>query len=213
MRKSTMINGFKKAEYTLISVPWKKVPVFVKVRELSDLQIQAIGAFSLIRDETTEQQPVKDWRGIASSLSLQNDIVKVALVTPTFKTLMSMIGENELSKESRAKYLEIQKELITMPIGPQRSDLERSLSATRILFDLILPNDFTSAISEYVLGVNRTEIKLVTKDILLNCAVLQSRSGGRPSDYCSGVLSEFNKRDIDTQAFIALEEYKKASGK
>ena len=191
------------AECTLISVHWKGTPVFVKVRELSDLQIQAIGNFSLIGSEVAS--PANDWRAVTNSLELQHNVVKAALITPTYAEIFKIAGISDFSKEAEKRFAEINKDLISMARGPERSATEQRLASIRLLFDLVLPNDFTAEIAAYVLGTERTDIKLITKEILLNCAVLQKRSGGRPSDYCDGKLSAFNKRDIDTQAYLEYD--------
>jgi len=193
------------AEFSLISVHWKNTPVFVKVRELSDLQIQAIGNFSLIGSEVVS--PATDWRQITNSLELQHNIVRAALVVPTYSEIFKLAGTSDFAKEAEKRFAEINKDLISMNRGPERSATEQRLASIRLLFDLILPNDFTSEVTSYVMGTERTDIKLITKEILLNCAILQKRSGGRPSDYCDGKLSAFNKRDIDTQAYLEYDAF------
>jgi len=203
--KSTNKKQILDAEYSFISIPWKGTPVFVKVRELSDLQIQAIGNFSLIQLDTVV--PSNSWKQIVVTLELQHNIVKASLVSPSYDEIFEIAGSSNFTKEASTRFTEISKELIGMQRGPERSALEQRLCSSRVLFDLILPNDFTSGISNFVLGIDRTDIKLVTKEILLNCAILQKRSGGRPSDYCDGKLSKFNKRDIDTQAYIEYDNF------
>lgn len=214
MRNSTMTKRIKKAEYSLISVPWKKTFVFVKVRMLDDLQIQAIGNFSLIKKDT--KPPSNDWRAVVFNLDIQHDLVRAALISPTYEQIFKLIGNSSFNKETEEKFKECQKEINAMTKGPEKTELEKKTASLRILFDLVLPNDFTAAISEYVLGKNRTDIELVTHDILLNCAIMQKRSGGRPSDYCDGKLSPFNKRDIDINAYEVFDKYienlKKAGG-
>jgi hypothetical protein len=192
---------------SLIFVPWNGENIPVRVRELSDLQIQAIGQFSLI--EMNAGPKCTSWESVASLAVMQNEITRAALVCPTYDEIFKIIGENDLTDRMRAKYLEIQKELIKLPRGPEKSALQNRAEALRLLFEAVLPNDFLAAVTGWVTGVERTDIKLVTKDILLNAAILQRKYGGRASDYCTGNLSDFNKRDIDTQALIVFAEFEK----
>ena len=48
---SATLDQFEAAEYSLICAHWKGSPCIVKVRELSDVQIQACGNFSLIETD------------------------------------------------------------------------------------------------------------------------------------------------------------------
>lgn len=204
MRRKEIIEAIENAEYELIAVKWKGTPVFVRVRNLSDLQIQAIGNISCIK---TGDYPISnDWRAIANFADMQHLIVKSALVSPTYDECFAIIGKPDFAKEAETAFNEIQKDLLIMPKGPEKKQLETRCAALRMLFDFILPNDFTAQITEYVLGTKRTDIKLVTEEILFNCAVNQKRSGGRPSDYCTGNLSEFNKRDIDESAYRIYQQ-------
>jgi hypothetical protein len=207
MRKAKKETTIDNAECALISVDWKGTPVLVKVRELSDLQIQAIGNFSLINLDTDNSAPSKDWRAIVNTLEIQHNIIKAALVSPTYTQIFQLAQAGDFAKEANERFIDIQKDLNKLERGPERSDLEQKAASLRVLFDLVLPNDFTASITEYILGSKRTEIGLVTKDILLNAAILQKKSGGRPSDYCHGLLSDFNKRDIDTRAYMIYSDF------
>jgi hypothetical protein len=54
--------------------------------------------------------------------------------------------------------------------------------------------------------IGDTDIKKVTEEMLLNAAILADRGHKAPHEYIAGVFSAFNIRDIDTQAWIALEK-------
>lgn len=209
MKQST-IRNIKDHESSLIAVHWKSkedTPVCVKVRELSDLQIQAIGNFSLINRGTSA--PITDWRDISNLAELQHNIVRAALVSPTYEQICKIAGLGDFAKTVETKYNEVKKEIAELPVGPVRSGWEKQLESTRLLFNSVLPNVFCSEISEYVLGANRTNIKLVTDEIILNAAILQSYAkSGRISDFIQdGTLTAFNKRDIDTRGMTLFTEW------
>lgn len=209
MKRSTLRN-IETHECSLIAVHWKskdETPVCVKVRELSDLQIQAIGNFSLINRGTSA--PVTDWRDVANLAELQSCIVKAALVSPSYERLCKLAGLGDFSKTVEARYIEIKKEIEELPIGPVRSGWEKQLESTRLLFNSVLPNVFCSEVTEYVLGINRTNIKLVTDEIILNAAILQSYAkSGRISDFIQDdTLKPFHKRDIDIRGMMLFSEW------
>ena len=207
--KATTLQALEGQEYKLIAVHWKDkngTPVFVKIRELSDLQIQAIGNFSLLGHSNIA--PVSDWREIAKISAMQSNIVKAALVSPSYDELCQLAELGSFSKDVEEKYKEVSKDILTLPVGPERSELEKQLASIRMLFDMILPNVFVSEICEWELGINRTNINLVTDEIILNAAILQyNAKSGRISDYIDDkTLSPFNKRDIDQRGMVLFAE-------
>lgn len=194
----TELEKIELIEHPLIAVLWKGEQVFVKVQELSDIQIQAIGNMSLI--EVDKTNVTFDWRAWEQFAEQQHRIVKASLLSPTYEQLFEMIGKTEFMKDTEKTFIELSKEIANMDKGPGKKLAEQRASSLRALFDLILPNDFTAGVTQYAIGTNKTDIKMITKDILWNCYVLHKRCGGRPSDYCSGRLNDFNKRDIDNSA-------------
>lgn len=197
MRKTTLVNQFKKASWKLISVRFNGLPVFVKVRIPSDLELRAIGNFSLIGSSKVPN----DWRRIVETASIQNEIVKATLVTPTYKNIFDIVGIPDFIEEKRKHFEDIEKEILTAPKGPMKKELEIKAALLRMQFEMILPNDFCADISEYALGRNRTNIDKITEDILLELYYNHKMYGGRPSDYCNDdTLTPFNRRDIDNNA-------------
>lgn len=206
MRKSAMINGIKKASWSLISVRFNGVPVFVKVKKLSDLEIQAIGNFSLIGGGA----PVTDWRKIIATAEIQNELVKASLVTPSHADIFNIVGIPSFIEEKKKQFIEIEKQICELPKGPLKKELETAAALLRMQFELILPNDFCTDISDYILGRNRTNIDKITNDILLECYFSHKQFGGRPSMYCDDeTLTPFNKRDIDNNALRVGLEWEK----
>lgn len=198
MKEMTEIEKIDLIEHPLIAVLWRGEQIFVKVRELSDLQIQAIGNMSLI--EVEKGNTNFDWRAWEKFAEQQHEIVRASLVSPTYEQLFEMIGKSEFSATAEQRFIEISKEISLMDRGPAKKAAEQKYSSLRALFDLVLPNDFTASITQYALGTAKSDIKLITKDILWQCYILHKRCGGRPSDYCNGRLNDFNKRDIDNAA-------------
>lgn len=210
MRKTTLIKQIKKIEWKLISVRFNGVPIFVKLRIPSDLEIRAIGNFSLLG---SSKMP-KDWRKIVDAASIQNEIVKASLVTPTYKDIFNILGVPDFIEEKRRQFIEIEKELLGVPKGPLKNELETKAALLRLQFDLIMPNDFCSDIAEYVLGKNRSNIDKITEEILLECYYNHKNFGGRPSDYCNDeTLTPFNRRDIDNNAMALGYKAEKERGR
>lgn len=183
------------AEAKLITALWKGTECMVKVRELSDVQIHAIGNLSLI--QLDKMNVAADDRRWAEFSAMHHKIVKAALVSPTYDEIFGMIGKSDLARDAEAVFIDINKELRTMKEGPEKKLMEQRAASLKSLFDLLMPDDFLITVAYYALGKNRSEIDNVTEEILWECALLQSKMGGRISDYCRGMFTDFNKRDID----------------
>jgi hypothetical protein len=202
------MDDIKKIEAPLIAVLWKGEQCFVKVRELRDIEIRAIGNMSLIKIENLPIKP--DDRLWAEYSEQQHLIVKAALVSPTYEEIFALAKLEGVAKEAEETFKSLNKDISAMAKGPERKLYEQRAASLRALFELALPEDFLAGVSQFALGLNNSDIKLITKDILYDCAILQANCGGRPSDYCHGVFTEFNKRDIDNAALYVYAERKKA---
>jgi hypothetical protein len=214
MNKKTIMKQFAKVNWSLITVHWKGSPVMVKVRKPSDLEIQAIGAFSLI--DLGENHAKQDWRTIEKNAAMLCEIAKAALVTPTYKELFGYVGNCEFQEEKKKQLIEIEKELISMPKGPEKKLYETRLALLKVQVNLILPSDFIREVADYAMSVGETNVNLVTKDILLDCYFCFKQFGGRPSDYCSDPTFDLNtriKKDIDVRAMHVGADYEKANSK
>ena len=210
MRKTTLVKQFKKIAWHLISVRFNGLPAFVKIRIPSDLELRAIGNFSLIG---SSKMPA-DWRKIVETAEIQNEIVKASLVTPSFKDIFNIVGIPSFIEEKRKQFEDVEREMLAVPKGPLKKELEIKMSLLRLQFDMILPNDFCADIAEYVLGKNRSNIDKVTEDILLECYYNHKQFGGRPSDYCNDeTLTPFNRRDIDNNAMAIGYKHEKQERK
>lgn len=204
MSDEKQVSNFNDIATPLVAVLFNGTPCIVKVRELSSLQIQAIGNISLIDIES--KVPSKSWREIAMVSDLHNKIVRASLVSPTYDELYALIGKSGFVEEVKIRFVELEKMILKMDDGPEKAIYNERLASMRFSFELILPNDFMAGIVEYAMGTKRSEIKLVTEDILMNCAVMSKQCGGRPSDYCEGILTDFNRVDIDRRAMVLLAE-------
>ena len=90
-----MKDDLENAMFSMIAVPFNfdktEQTVFVKVRELSDIQIQAIGDISLIEIDAPSRK--FEWRKYEKFAELQNKIVRASLVSPTYNEILGMIGK------------------------------------------------------------------------------------------------------------------------
>jgi hypothetical protein len=199
------------AEYSLVSVPWKGSPCMVKVRELSDIQIASLGGFSLIETDEFKwsRAPQKKiaWSELLDYANQNVKICKAALVSPTYDKIFAIVGRGEFFIDVKRQVEGINVQLEEMPEGPARQELEAIRDSLIMAWDIILPDDFMTGVIAHTLGIHKTDIKKVTEEMLLNAAVLAERGHKAPHEYIHGAFTDFNLRDIDTQAWILYERH------
>jgi len=182
-----------------IIIPWNGIDCPVIVRELSYAQIRACGDFSLI--ETISDIIAKKRKPTNAQIldyaELQYKLIKASLVSPTYEQIMS-VAQVDLGLEEQIK--EIETMMDELPEGPKKDLLNKDLDILKVNSRIILPWDFVSAVTAYALQIGKTDIKLITEDMLYEAAIRAKNGSGNPSDHLPGIFSEFNKVDINNRA-------------
>jgi hypothetical protein len=209
--KPTALEVIESAETHLLTALWKGLPCVVKVRTLSDIQIQSLGNFSLIETEEYKwsKAPGKTttWGERLSYLDMAVKVCRAALISPTYDEIFGVIGKTSFNAEVKACIEHINKMLASMLEGPAKQELEEKRDSLIAAWDVILPADFMNAVVADALAVDKTDIKKVTEDMLYGAAILAERGHKAPHEYIcpGGVFSPFNVRDIDLQAWIIYD--------
>jgi hypothetical protein len=207
-----VIEQIEAIEYPILFIPFHGTPVPVQVRELTQAQLMSCGNFSLI--ETLEDKIRMDSKkckisDIVAYAERNHNIVKQALINPTYDQLFKIVGTNNKVKEAKKELAELKKKIGSTKSGPQRSKLEEEIDNMRIWCDLILPNDFMSYVVSHALGINKSDIKTISQNMLLDAAVLAERGHDNPADHIDGRFTPFMKDDINKRAWFLLNQKRK----
>lgn len=187
-----------------IMAPFMGSVVPVIVSRLSFAQIRSCGDFSLI--ETISDVIQKKKKMSASEMvvyaEMQYEVVKAALVSPTYDEIMSLNEYDILRKSAETEIKETGAIIDDLPVGPKRDKLQLEYDALKMKYEFLLPADFVSFIFSYALRIDETDIKLVSEDMLYEAAIRAKNGSGNPSDHLPGTFSDFNKVDINNRAMI-----------
>lgn len=213
MKRSTSstCDQIEAIKYPVLVVPFHGVPVPVKIRELTLAQTKACGEFSLIETMADKMTGKKlRMRDIVAYAEIQHKIVRASLVSPTYDEIMERLGGTTTLDSKKKELDELKKQCEQLRNGPQRKALEEEIDSSRIWIDLILPEDFISHIVSYALQINKSEIKKLSDEILIEAAIIAERSAKRPSEIIcgDGFWTAFMLTDIDKRAFLLLEDEK-----
>lgn len=205
---------FKSIKNNLTLVPFFGEPVAVQLRVLTQAQISACGGdkFSLIKlDEDITPKATMENR--VQFAEIMHEITKQALVSPTYDEIINQLIDKKEHDRIGKELDEIERKLFQMPHGKMRTELETKYDGLRMWYDLILPEDFLSAVTTYSLGTTRSDIKNVTKEGLIRAAVLAKNGHDNPADHLKGEFTDFNRDDINSRAWaLFYEQQKKKKG-
>lgn len=205
------LDKIRDLKYSLIFAKFSGTPVPVVVRELTQAQIMACGDFSLIetfQDKIRMKKKLKI-REIVAFAERNHNISKAALISPTYEQIFEVIGIDPQIKEKLKEIEELKTEIKKTKSGPKRASIEEALDNLKIWTYLLLPEDFTAAITCFALGIDKTDIKLITEKMLLDAAILATNGHNDPHTHIDGLFTAFNKDDINRRAWIIYAEYRK----
>lgn len=211
------IDKIKEIQYPMLYVPFHGEQVEVIVRELTQAQIIACGGdkFSLIStiDDKIRAKKKVTMKDRMEYAAMQAKIAKKSLIKPTYDEIFDICKVDvDIDKiKHQMEYLDSQMALI--PDCPKRQRLEEKFNSLRVWFDLILPEDFLAAITCYALGIDKSDIKEVTIEALINAAVLAKQGNDNPSDHLDGTFTAFMKDDINNRAWAYYYDMKKKNRK
>lgn len=193
----------------VIMAPFNGAMLPVIVRELTHTQIRACGDFSLI--ETIADAMMKAQRSATVDEAikyseLQYNILQKALVSPSYDEIMSLNKYDVLRIEAEKELKEIEDLLNSMSEGPKRNELMVSYNAAVMASQYLLPSDFVSFVVGFALGIDKSDIKDITEDMLFEAAYKATRGHDNPADHLHGTFSDFNREDINSRAWILFHE-------
>ena len=187
----------------LIMAPFLGGFIPIQVMELDSVKIQACGDFSLIQTFADQIRKGKS-KDILAYVRVQHRIVKASMVQPTYEELLEACKIDKMVQEHDEAIKEIREKVMKLKPGPVQQRLEIEIQQHELWTDFPLPNNFLAFVLNYALGIDKSDINLVSQKMLLEWAVLAEKHSKAPSDYAKGVFTDFNLLDIDRRAYIAL---------
>ena len=202
------------AQYPIITIPFNGNLVPVKIRELTQAQIYSCGGSDMSLIETFQDKirmkRKPSLKEICLYADMLNSIAKLALVSPTYGEVVALCKLDDKTETAfRAELKEIDALLKEAPKGPIKTELANLMLAKRTQLDLVVPDDFLNSIITYALGISKSDIKLVTEDMLYNAAISAKLCNDSPCNHLDGSFSPFNKEDINRRALQIYAEKRK----
>ncbi|RLI54168.1 MAG: hypothetical protein DRP09_13785 [Candidatus Thorarchaeota archaeon] len=198
--------------YTEIVVvaPWNGLPVPVTIRMLDSVSLTSCGEFNtaseVIEKEETDKEV--DLENIIRAKNIHENLLKLALVHPTFNELESYLKTNDFYTQAKKEVEEIRALIDTLDSQADKQEHSSRLELLELSLAFVLPEDFTSYIVTVLLQKEATDINKLTRDTLLQAGFLGEKYNKRPSEFIEGIFTKKNAVDIDVTALALVADYR-----
>jgi len=206
------ISEIRGAMFSLLPVPFSGVGVWCVLACLNATQIEACGDLSCLYISEEKEVPVFEER--MAIYNAQEALCKASLVYPTFDSIIEMItGENFVISEKEKLLEDSKKELEKTKDSQEKKDLLTRIENLELFLGFLFPSDAMAFIASYALGVDITDVRKLSKDMLLTAAMVASNNRNAPSNNVSGVFTDFQKKDIDKTAWYLFSQFQEEKRK
>lgn len=204
------------ATYPIMMAPWHGVMTPVRLRKLTATQAMSCGDFGMIElwEDKIRNQKVPSVEEMSAYAERHDKLCKLAMVQPTYDDAMKIAGSHIDSRYIEKQLSEIKELFNKIERMPEKdmkllAKLREQYAAIELQSKFILPADFTALIVNYCLGIESSDIKKVTEEMLMNAAILATRGHDNPSDHIGGIFTDLMLREIDNRAWIIFDEKQK----
>ena len=204
----SVTDKMSEASFPIIAVKFNGVLVNCKVRSLTQVQIQSIGDFGVVDISTVKsggKGPTLD--EVSEMRSLQVALVKETLVSPTFKEIEEKVYGQDIVLTERMEKIKTLRARLDDVDQKDRKEFEAQLHGLELYAANYLPVDFLDEVTSWAMGTTRTDIKKVTREMLLRAAFLAVNGKDNPADHLQGEFLAQHTDELNQKAWIVYKEY------
>jgi len=209
------IEAIRKGLFQWVSVPFNGVDVWCNLRCPNATQLDQCGNISNIQVADEAGKPYTlSHDDIIKVRNYQEKICQLVFNVPTFDEIGGLIDENDFVIANKRKELLAIEEVFNANKDSMSETEKATISAQIKTLDLelgfILPDDTMAFVTSWAMGNDIGDVKKLTREQLLRAASLAKAGNNAPTDYLSGVFTDFNKNEINVYAWTILDEHQQA---
>lgn len=190
---------------------WVYVPVnstfaWMQLRTSNATQLESCGAVTLIerlgsaKDASAEE--LLDMRNNMES------ICKITMNNPTFDEFAQMVTDSDIVHSKLRLEVERLKAVdCTGMSATERDYIDTKLREYELHLAFMLPENTFDFIVRWAIGADVSDIKKISRDKLLESAILASNGHDSPHDHIVGCFTDRDMSDIDKSAWSIYNEY------
>jgi len=215
----TPLESITGALFHWVAVPFNGQKIWCQLRCPNATQLEQCGDLSNItldrfKDLKKGELPKYTKEELIQLKNYQEEICKVVFNIPTFDNITSLVGNKDfVISEKRKELKELKEKFETHKNAMSEANkktLYEQIRKIELQIGYILPDDTMSFATNWAMGNDISDIQKITKEQFLRAASLAKLHHKAPSDYLSGVFTDFNRHEIDTYAAMVLDEHMKA---
>lgn len=205
------IEKIRGALFHWIAVPFCKVDIWCQLRCPNETQLEQCGDISNI---TIGQDESKfTYEDAIKIRNYQEELCKLVFNNPTFNHIAKLVGDNDFviseKKEELAGLVKTYDDNKKNMTEIEKKTLDMKIRTIELQIGYILPDDTMAFVTRWAMGNDISDVKKLSRESLLRAASLAKIHHKAPTDYLSGVFTDFNKVEIDAHASYILEEFLK----
>lgn len=192
-----------------ICVPFKGMPVWCVLKCLSFMELKSCGDISCLYfgKKNEKEKKEMDINQIIEVKNAQEAVCKLAFVRPSFDEIIGTITDTDFQISEKEKILdEINKQIQELK-GSEKRKAEKKALQIEYQIGFLLPDDTMSFVTSWALGVEITDIKKLSRDIVLEAALMAKHYGNNTTDHITGVFTDFQKEDINKWGIFLYNEF------
>jgi len=207
------VEKIRGALFHWVAVPFNGVDVFCQLRCPNATQLEQCGDVTNIVLDADEKRRELTAGEVIALRNYQEAVCKIVFNVPTFDEIGAVINDGDFVIAGKRGALREITERFEAGKGEMTMVEQRELRAQMEVLELelgfVLPGDTMAFITHWAMGNDISDVKRVTRRQLLRAAALAKAARKAPSDYLSGTYTDFNRAEIDAQAWLALGEHMK----
>jgi hypothetical protein len=201
------LEAIRGAMFSWVLVPFNGVRVWCELRTLNATQMESCGAVTLIDVVKGGVKP--SFEEMIDMRNRQEALARSVMNRPGLDDVIShLTGVDFVAARKRAELAEIKATDMSSMTKAERADVDRRIYLAELALAFVLPEDTLGFLTEWALGADVSDIKRLTRDQLLDAAILATNGHNDPHEHLSGVFTDRDKGDIDKAAWHVYVEFK-----
>jgi hypothetical protein len=216
--KRVMLSGYnplpdiKGCLFEWLYVPFNGVNILCEVRysNYSQLMAEGYNLAQICVDATKDELSDDDKYAV---LNAQEYLAKITLNRPTYADFEKMAyGADNVIREKRIELDALEEKLKSVPDPKGHDALEKEIQQTRVFLGYILPADAMAALTRVALGADVSDIKKLTKEVLLEAGQKGAYLKRAPHEFISGVFTDRDMNEVDDYCLYLYQQWEKENG-
>jgi hypothetical protein len=196
------------ALYHWIAVPFKGTLVWCILKCLSFMELKSCGNIScLYLSKEKKQEKEYDLNEIIEILNAQEAICKLSFVYPAYDEIINVVTDTDCQILKKQEELKKIKKDISSLRGKELREAEKVALQIEYQIGFLVPDDTMSFVTAWALGADITDIKKLSRDILLDAAIIAKHWGKKPSEMIDGIFTDFQRDGIDRDGMILYQQH------